>query len=155
MFRKFTPFKYVYLLAVIFILTSSVFFIIAGIVRSIEGYHQYIKMGFLDKDEIYPGLHLLDGLDFFMLSLVFMIFGLGVARLFVFDKSDGKGLPQWLNVKNLGELKLLLWKTILMTLVIFTVTYILKHPIDSWNALILPSVILILSAALFLVHKTD
>ena len=155
MIHKFTPFKYVYLLAVIILLISSVFFIITGTMHSIEGYRIFIEIGFLDKQEIFPALYLLDGLDFFMLSLVFMIFGLGIARLFIFHKSDGKRLPQWLNVKSLSELKLLLWKTILLTLVIFTVTYILKHPIDSWNTQILPSVILILSAALFLIHKTD
>ena len=90
-----------------------------------------------------------------MISLVFMIFGLGVARLFIFDKTEGRALPAWLNVSSLEELKVLLWRTILFALVTFAITNFVKNPSGSWDALILPLIILILAASLFLIHKRE
>lgn len=153
MLHKITPFKYVYIVAVIITLINSVFFIGAGIVRSIKGYRAFFKKDFFISEGHHPGLYLLEALDSFMISLVFMIFGLGIARLFVFDKTEGKKLPQWLNVSSLDELKTMLWKTILFALVTFAVTDFLKDPHASWDALILPIIIFILSASFFLIHK--
>jgi len=147
MLHKITPFKYVYIVAVIITLINSVFFIGAGIVRSIKGYRAFFKKDFFISEGHHPGLYLLEALD------SFMIFGLGIARLFVFDKTEGKKLPQWLNVSSLDELKTMLWKTILFALVTFAVTDFLKDPHASWDALILPIIIFILSASFFLIHK--
>ncbi|WP_276389322.1 YqhA family protein [Eudoraea chungangensis] len=155
MIHKVTPFRYIYLIAVIVTLVNSIFFLITGVALSIESYKRFIKVEFVDLEESYPGLYMLEALDAFMLSLVFMIFGIGVARIFIFDKYDGHNLPNWLNISSLSELKILLWRTILFALVMFSVTHLVKHPIDSWKVLLLPTVVLILSAALFLIHKRE
>jgi uncharacterized membrane protein YqhA len=155
MLHKITPFRYVYIVAVIFTLINSVFFIGSGIARSIEGYKAFLEKDFLITTGHHPGVHLLEALDAFMISLVFMIFGLGVARLFIFDKTEGRALPAWLNVKSLEELKVLLWRTILFALVTFAITNFVKNPPGSWDALILPLIILILAASLFLIHKRE
>lgn len=153
MLHKITPFRYIYAVAVIFTLINAIFFIGSGVARSIKGYKGFFRSDFLITEGHHPGLHLLEALDSFMISLVFMIFGLGIARLFIFDKAKGKTLPKWLNVKSLEELKVLLWRTILFALVTFSVTDFLKDNTLTWDDLILPLIILILAASLFLVHK--
>jgi uncharacterized membrane protein YqhA len=155
MLNKITPFRYVYIMAVIFTLINFVFFIGSGITRSIESYKAFLEKDFLIAAGHHPGIQLPEALDSFMISLVFMIFGLGVASLFIFDKTEGKALPVWLNVNSLEELKILLWCTILFALVIFAVTNFVKNPPGSWEALILPLIILILAASLFFIHKRE
>ncbi|MGB5607813.1 MAG: YqhA family protein [Eudoraea sp.] len=114
MLNKITPFRYIYALAVIFTLINAIFFIGSGVAKSIRGYKGFFRSDFLITEGHHPGLHLLETLDAFMISLVFMIFGLGIARLFIFDKAEGKTLPKWLKVNSLEELKVLLWRTIFL-----------------------------------------
>lgn len=153
MLHKITPFRYVYAIAVIFTLINAIFFIGAGVAKSIKGYKGFFKSDFMITEDHHPGMYLLEALDAFMISLVFMIFGLGIARLFIFDKTEGMRLPKWLNITSLEELKVLLWRTILFALVSFAVTNFLKDNAVTWDDLILPLIILILAASLFLVHK--
>ena len=73
-------------------------------------------------EEHKPGLQILKGLDLFLVSIVFMILGLGILKIFVFSHMPFTDLPDWLNIKNFKELKILLWETILVTLVVFSLT---------------------------------
>ena len=139
--------------AVLFTLISSIFFIIAGVSKSIIGYIAFIKVGFHPPENEFPGLYLLEGLDSFMISLVFMIFGLGIARLFIFPGHESDNLPKWLQVKDLHELKKLMWETILFTLVVVTVTHIFKSGLSDWTAFILPGILLLLSLSYFVVNR--
>ena len=154
MMQKLLYFRFVYIAAVVFTLLNALFFILLGIARSIHGYMECMRIGFLTSEETHPGLYLLESLDSFMLSLVFMIFGLGIARIFLFDKSQVEGIPEWLNVHDFQGLKTLMWKTILFTLVVVSVTGLIKNPQYTWETLVFPIVILILSGALFLVNAT-
>ena len=154
MMQKLIQFRFVYIVAVVFTLVNAVFFILSGIARSIYGYLEFMRVGFLSSEETHPGLHLLESLDSFMVSLVFMIFGMGIARIFLFDKVQVEGIPQWLNVNDLEGLKTLMWKTILFTMVVFSVTGLVKNPQYTWETLVFPIVILILSGSLFLVDAT-
>jgi uncharacterized membrane protein YqhA len=143
--KQLIHFRYLFAIAVVFMLVNSFFFILSGVALSIHGYIEFA---------IRPGLYLLESLDAFMVSLVFMIFGIGTANIFLFDKVQTEGNPAWLNISNLGELKTLMWKTILFTMVVFAVTQLVKNQQYTWGTLIFPLVILILSAAFFLVHQT-
>ena len=67
---------------------------------------------------------------------------------------DTDGLTAWLNINNFKELKVLLWETILVTLVVFTLTSIATDRSGlHWEMLILPGVVLILSLSLYLMRK--
>jgi uncharacterized membrane protein YqhA len=153
MFKKLLYVRYLFLIVVIFMMLNSLFFIIGGVIESIEGIRIFITHG-LDEDKK-PGLKLLKGLDLFLISMVFMIFAIGIVRLFGIYKHDGDdGLPSWLNIGSFKELKVLLWETILVTLVVFTLTSIATDRSGlHWEMLILPGVILILSLSLFLMRK--
>ncbi|MFN8255909.1 MAG: YqhA family protein [Bacteroidales bacterium] len=151
-FERILNFRYVLAISVIFLLLSSLIFIIVGAVKSFEGIISFFHTGFQTDENIRPGLKLLEGLDAFMFSLIFMIFGLGIARLFLFSKSADINVPAWLQIDDLKGLKVLLWETILVTLVIFSINPIVSGEALSWEILIFPVFILILSIALFLMR---
>lgn len=155
MFHKFLQAKYILAIAVVFLLLNALVFVIAGSVQSIHGYIEFIEFGFSPGEGKRPGIHLLEGLDMFMVAMVFLIFGLGIARLFIFDKMDNSQVPSWLNVHDIKGLKVLLWETILVTLVILCVTNLIKSPMKSWEVLIFPLVILILTIALYLMRGKE
>lgn len=144
-------FRYLFIIAVGFILINAIVFLVAGVVQCVHGYGAFFRSGFMISEVDRPGVHLLEALDYFMIALVFMIFGLGLGRLLFFDQVASEKLPKWLRINNLIDLKILLWETILLTMVIFCITHISKSSVRSWDILIFPGVILILTLALFLV----
>jgi uncharacterized membrane protein YqhA len=152
MFQKILGFRYVLIIAVFFLLISSLVFIIAGAVHCFEGIIEFIQVGFIPNENSRPGIKLLEGLDGFMVALIFMIFGLGIARLFLFDKDKDLNVPSWLQIHDLKGLKVLLWEAVLVTMVIMSINPILKKEMVSWEILIYPAFILILSLALFLMR---
>jgi len=149
--KSIQKFRYLFIIAVIFLLINSVVFMIAGAVECVQGYVEFTKAGFKTSETLRPGTHLLEGLDYFVSSFVFMIFGLGLGQLFLFDESSANYLPRGLRINSLIELKIILWETILVALVIFCVTHLLRADLKSWDLLPFPVLILILSLALFLV----
>lgn len=155
MFEKLMLLRYAVIIAVFFLLTNSLVFIVVGVVHCIHGYVGFVDIGFRATEGSRPGLYLMEGLDAFMLALVFLIFGLGVARLFVFDQHSVAHIPAWLNIRDIKGLKVLLWETILVTLVMLCVTNLLKVSSHSWETLIYPTLILILAAALCLMRGKE
>ena len=152
MFKKLLYVRYLFVIVVIFMMLNSVFFIIGGIIESVEGMRILISHG-LDEEKK-PGLKLLKGLDMFLVSIVFMIFAIGIIRLFGIYNDEMHELPSWLNINNFKELKVLLWETILVTLVVFTLTSIATDRSGlHWEMLILHGVVLILSLILYLIRK--
>ena len=97
----------------------------------------------------------MNGLDAFMLSIIFMIFGLGIGRLFLFDETPDEKVPTWLRFHDLKGLKVLIWEAILVTLVIFSLHGLLTPEGLSLKTLILPGAILILTLSLFLMRRKE
>ncbi len=155
MLDKLMNFRYVVIVAVFFVLLNSIVFTIVGAVHCIHGYIEFVNIGFRTTQGSRPGLHLMEGLDAFMIALAFLIFGLGVARLFVFDKHNVESMPAWLNIHDIKGLKVLLWETILVTLVILCVTDLIMVPDLSWETLVYPILILILTIALYLMRGNE
>jgi uncharacterized membrane protein YqhA len=123
---------------------------VAGVIESVNGYIAFIDSGFNNSETSHPGPHLLEGLDLFVSSLVFMIFGLGLGQLFLMNRNSTSYIPSGLRVESLKELKVLLWETIIVALVIFCITHLLRTDFRDWEILPFPLLILILSMALFL-----
>lgn len=154
MFNKILRIRYVFLIAVVFTLLNSFFFLIGGVLESIHGYMLFYQHG-LDG-ESRPGTYLLKGLDMFLVSMVFLIFALGIMRIFTHYHSSDENLPGWLRINNFKELKILLWETVIVTLVVFTLTEIVSsNKALNLDALIMPGVILILTVSLFLMKRND
>ena len=155
MFQKLLRFRYIMVIVVIIMLVSSLFFLIGGAVMSVKGYMYYIQNGFMPNEEFKAGFSVMNGLDAFMLAIIFMIFGLGIARLFLFDKTPDEQVPSWLRINDLKGLKVLIWEAILVTLVIFSLHVLLIPEGHSLNSLILPGAILILTLSLFLMRREE
>jgi uncharacterized membrane protein YqhA len=152
MFRKLLGIRYIILVAVGILFLNSIFFIIGGAIFSVKGYFEFIQNGFIPSETYSPGLYILKGLDAFMLAIIFIIFGLGIARLFVFSNASEDQIPSWLRFHEMKGLKVLLWETILVTLVIYCLQILLTHKELSLELLILPGAILLLAVALFFVR---
>ena len=158
--EKLLRIRYVYIIAVIFTLLNSFFFLITGVLESIHGFKIFFRK-LRTGEPILTGIYFMESLDKFLIAFVFMIFGLGIWKLFYVKNTIDEDLPGWLRIASFKDLKILLWETILVMLVVFTVSMVVNTTtekgvkIDSleWNALVLPAIILILSASLFLMRK--
>ena len=155
MIEKILRIRYVFIIAVIFLLLNALVFIVAGVNQCIHGYIAFFNAGFIPGENSRPGIRLVEALDSFMVALVFMIFGFGIGRIFVFPDTGDEHIPRWLQIHNLKELKILLWETILLTMVIFCVGNMITGDTRSWEVLLFPGVILILSFGLFLMRGKE
>jgi uncharacterized membrane protein YqhA len=106
-----------------------------------------------------PGLELLHSLDFLLVSLVLLILALGVAKLFLLPPTAAAHqrapLPKWLEIESFGDLKYLLWETILTALLIVslsTLTSGLFQKVE-WTALVIPAAILMLALSFFYMKR--
>jgi uncharacterized membrane protein YqhA len=152
MFKKLLNIRYIILLPVIILFLNSVSFIIGGAVLSIKGYIEFAQNGFIPNESYRPGMLVMKGLDAFMLAIIFIIFGLGISRLFLFTDTDDEQIPSWLRFNEMKGLKVLLWETMLVTLVIYSLQLLLTSKTQSTELLILPGAILLLAIALFFVR---
>lgn len=155
MFEKLLRFRYVMVIVVIIMLVSSLFFLIGGTVMSVKAYIHFFQMGLVPSQDFRAGFSVMNGLDAFMLSIIFMIFGLGIGRLFLFAGTPDEKVPSWLRFHDLKGLKVLVWEAILVTLVIFSLHGLLIPEGHSLNTLILPGAILILTLSLFLMRRKE
>ena len=152
MFQKLLSIRYIIVIAVCILFLNSIFFIVGGTIISIKGYIEFTRNSFIPNETYMPGMLILKGLDGFMLAIIFIIFGLGIARLFLFNDVPDDQVPNWLRFKGVKGLKVLLWETILVTLVIYCLQVLLTHEELSLELLILPGAILLLAVALFFVR---
>jgi uncharacterized membrane protein YqhA len=152
MLQKLLSIRYIILIAVVILFINAIFFVIGGTVLSFKGYIEFTQNGFIPSESYKPGMYILKGLDAFMLAIIFMIFGLGIARLFLFNNASDDQIPSWLRFHEIKGLKVLLWETILVTLVIYCLQILLTHKELTPDLLILPGAILLLAAALFIVR---
>jgi uncharacterized membrane protein YqhA len=152
MFRKLLGIRYIILVAVGVLFLNSIFFIVGGTVYSVKGYIEFIRNGFIPSESYNPGLYILKGIDSFMLAIIFIIFGLGIARLFIFNNASEDQIPTWLRFHEMKGLKVLLWETILVTLVIYCIQILLTNKELTIELLIFPGAILLLAIALFFVR---
>jgi uncharacterized membrane protein YqhA len=127
------------------ILLNSLFFVCLAVYRSV---HAYILVA-QGRIEERPGVHIAESLDGFMLALFFIIFSIGIAKLFLpkanfLSKYD---LP-WLKVEDFSQLKLIMWEVLLTTIFVFFITklIIINDEVD-WKLLIYPASILMLAFA--------
>ncbi len=109
-------------------LAISLIFSGLGVYETLQGMSGIFR-GLLHTNE-FIGLKFVDALDMFLISLLFLIFSLGFSQLFLlpsaFTNALSKLTPAWLHVKNFTELKLILWETILTTMIIMFVSELIK-----------------------------
>jgi uncharacterized membrane protein YqhA len=144
--------RFVYMIAVIFTLINSALFLVTGIRQSLGAYGTIFR--YLRGEEVIGArVGLLESLDSFLAALVFLIFGLGILKIFIAHDRVIEGLPPWLQINSFRELKVLLWESILITLVVMAMGTVARRlEALTWDVLVLPAVVLALSVGLFLMR---
>ena len=136
------------ILIVVFItFLNAMLFFGLGIYHSI---HAYIDVAHGRFDN-FPGIVLIESLDRFLFGFVFIIFSVGLSRLFLADKPFLKNyeLP-WLKITEFHQLKSILVSAILVALFVawtpFAIAFTQQDTL-SWTTLLFPACILILSVS--------
>ena len=156
MLKNFIAIRFIVTVIVAFMVINAIAFIGLGAYLSVDGIIGLLK-GHLHTEE-HPGLKIVESLDIFLVALVFLIFSVGIAKLFR-PKSDEKltgMIPSWLNIHNFTELKMVLWEAILTTLVVFFVSDVVKKEGHfEWTMLIIPASIILLSLSMLILKKAE
>ena len=136
------------ILIVVFItFLNAMLFFGLGIYHSI---HAYIDVAHGRFDN-FPGIVLIESLDRFLFGFVFIIFSVGLSRLFLADQPFLKNyeLP-WLKITEFHQLKSILVSAILVALFVawtpFAIAFTQQDTL-SWTTLLFPACILILSVS--------
>lgn len=131
----------------VFTFLNALVFIGISVYHSVHAY-TIILNGNLATER--PGVYLAEALDTFLLATVFIIFAIGIGKLFIPDNRLLNHIQlSWLNPKSFSDLKVILWEAVLTTLVVLFAT-IIVYSIDdlTWNLLIIPCAILLIAIAL-------
>ena len=149
---------------VIAVITLMIF--IAGLILALLGVYELIMvfahLGASDADHVVRliAVGLLQAVDLFLISIVFFVLSLGITMLF--KKADEPlpiQLPEWLQVKNFMQLKMILWEAILTTLVVSYLAGLVKLRIAGESikieTLILPGGVLLIALSLFFLKKGE
>lgn len=134
----------IFIVVFITFINAMVFFAL-GIYHSVHAYID-VATGHFDR---FPGIVLIESLDRFLFGFVFIIFSVGLSRLFLADQPFLKNyeLP-WLKINEFHQLKSLLVSAILVALFVawtpFAVAFTQNDTL-TWTSLLFPGCILILS----------
>lgn len=151
-------YQFLTLIIVFFTTINSLAFIAAGVIVSYKGF-KGILTGKIHTDE-HPGILILESLDMFLVALVFMVFAIGITMLFLPKSGDKlrEHVPQWMNISNFMELKLILWEAILTALIVFFVSAVFRQAEGGHfnkEIMFIPVAILILSLSIFVLRKSE
>jgi uncharacterized membrane protein YqhA len=136
-------------IAVILIL-DALFLIGRGVQLTYQSYVDYFTNPGADR----PFLHALEAVDMFFLALVFFIMAIGLVQLFVGEITLLRSVSfTWLKINDFTDLKLLLWHSFLVTILVLFMTHLVRVEDPGWEILILPVSILLLSIGAHLVKK--
>jgi uncharacterized membrane protein YqhA len=121
-----------------------------GLWYTYEAYHDLLMRPEVER----PLLPALEAVDMFFMALAFFIVAVGLVQLFVGDLPFLKDVSLgWMRVDNYAQLKLLLWDTFLVMLLVFFITRVFSSDTLGWEALVLPAIILMLTVSSFLLKK--
>jgi uncharacterized membrane protein YqhA len=130
--------------------------VILGLISGEKHFVQYSDLSAVEP----PSLMLLEAVDSFLLSFVFFIFSFGLYKIFFLsgENESGDKLPKWLRMESIFELKALLWQSVLTTMVVIflnNAVITISHNTMSWQFLVLPGSILIISIALYFLKLAE
>ena len=148
------------LVAVVSSFAGALLMTYLGLINTLDAFH--IQLGAVETD--LPGeeatiVMLIGALDRFLIAIVLLFFGYGIYTLFVRPDSTPSdlGLPRWLHVERIGQLKQTLAEVIIVVLFVLFLrvaleTFVASDPDLSWldvgKFLLLPLAILLLAWAL-------
>lgn len=157
--------KLIYKALYFFIKAIASLIFLAGLCFAALGIFVFFHTIYFSPNDKYApaeaGILLLKTIDMFLIAIVAFIFSLGLMVLFDNKKELTQilNLPDWLQVKNFMQLKVILWEAILTTMVITFLVNLAESrfkgiPLD-YNTLIIPAAIFIISISLYALKKSE
>ena len=153
MFERLLKLRYIAIVIVVLTALHALAFLFIGTKLAVKAYGHILGGA---SEEARPGMELLHSLDFLFVSMVLLVLSLGIAKLFLLGANENEtSLPVWLRIDNIGELKVLLWETVLTTLLIAGLPDLVAGLFGKleWTVLILPAAILVLAVSLYFMKK--
>ena len=153
-----TLFKFIIGVPVIGAFLVGIIFFIIGVYDTFLGIRALLS-GQLHTDAN-PDLMLFESIDYFLVGFLFLILSIGFLQLFFPRPSKivtavQTITPEWLKVENFTQLKLILWDTVLTTLVIMFFAEAYKNQGEyEWKLMLLPITILIITFSKYLMKAT-
>jgi hypothetical protein len=142
--------KYFALIISLMIMLSGFVAVVVGSIRLFKSIMELIG---LQEGDGRPGVHLIEAVDTYLFSLVILVLGGGIFKLFVGNENTFKGSAVFSKIKTFMDLKILLWETLLLTLTVWCALGFFSHPEDlRYEQLILPVTIVLLALALKLMR---
>ncbi|MGF1701532.1 YqhA family protein [Photobacterium makurazakiensis] len=157
--KVFNYFRYISWIAILCSMLGSMLLIIIGAYKAYSAFDVFIfnamppaELAHLDTADIAIS-YLIKSLDTFLVALVLFIFAHGIFTLFIWNKSAGEDqtteVLKWIKTPNIGHLKNILAEVIIVILFVkFLELVLINFNNLSWNVLILPVSILLLSLGL-------
>jgi uncharacterized membrane protein YqhA len=154
--------RFLTLLAVLGSLLAAIMMFLKGCVEIVQAARAFypVLLSFQpsQSDDKAVLLSVIPAVDYFLFAMVLLIFSMGVYELFISEidpaSRGARTRPNWLNIKNLDDLKSYIGKVIMMILIVnffkqaFDIDY--KTPMD---LLSLAGAILLVALALFVSHN--
>jgi hypothetical protein len=126
---------------------------VAIVVGSMKLFKSIMQLTGLQEGDHKPGVHLIEAVDTYLFSLVILVLGGGIFKLFAGDENTFKNSIVFSKIKSFMDLKVLLWETLLLTLTVWCSLGYFSHPGElSYEQLILPVTIVLLAFALKLIR---
>jgi uncharacterized membrane protein YqhA len=148
-------FRKVYVVAVVVTLANSLIALALGVYHAYLGLVQLGELFFKGKESL-PDLNMFESLDYFLVSFVFLIFSVGLTSIFLQNTETVSKAPGWLRITSLKDLKVLMWETVLVTMVVYALTSTIREGNQlKPDLLIIPIIVLVLSLGLWLIRKSD
>ena len=142
--------KYFALIISLMIMLSGFIAVVVGTMRLFKS---MIQLSGLHEGDSKPGVHLIEAVDTYLFSLVILVLGGGIFKLFVGNEDTFKGSVVFSKINTFMDLKVLLWETLLLTLTVWCALGFFAHPKDlKYEQLILPVTIVLLALALKLIR---
>ena len=155
MFRSLLRIRYLAAVVSLVFAVHAAGFLTLALLRGYRAYSELLRGNHADE-AVRPGIHIAESVDALLFSLVLLVLALGTSSLFLAGEEEQKSLPEWMRIKSLTGLKLLLWEAILATLVVTAATGLIAALPDlEWRHLILPVAVLILSVSYFLLKRIE
>lgn len=141
--------KYLALVVSLLLMISGIMAIALGAIRLIESILQIVGI-----HEGKPGIHIIESVDTLLFSLVILVLGGGIFKLFVGDENTFKESAIFSKLNSFMDLKVLLWETLLLTLTVWCALSFFIDPENlHYEQLILPFSIVLLALALKLLKE--
>lgn len=141
--------KYLALFVSIFIMLNGILAIALGVMHLFE-----TLLILFEKHEGSAGGSIIESIDTFLFSLVILILGGGIFKLFVGNENTFKDSVIFSKLNSFKDLKVLLWETILLTLTVWcALGFLIGSEKMNYEQLILPVTIVLLGLALKFIKK--